>query len=131
MTQDVRERPHHRPAREDQASQVSGESLDAESPRVIERRMVVPLVNELPHGRVVYDPSMLRWALAGGLAGAVLLGLLGWAVASGLWAIRDVGQFGASGPAVATFTASGVGAALGALAGAISAVARLPSREPR
>lgn len=98
-----------------------------ERPQEIDRRVVVPLVDESPAGRVVYHPSIGRFALAGAVVGAFLLGLLAWLVASGVWPLRDVGQIAASGPPVGTFTGAGIGAALGALAGALAAMYRLPA----
>jgi hypothetical protein len=98
-----------------------------ESPQEIERRVVVPLVDELPQGRVVYDHSIATLAIVGGVGGAVVLGLLAWMIASGLWAPRDLGQFAAGGPTVAIVTGTGIGVAVGALVGALIAVYRLPA----
>lgn len=98
-----------------------------ERPQEIERRVVVPLIDEIASGRVVYHESIARSGLAGALLGALTLGFVAWLVASGLWSLRDIGQFAASGPAVATFTGAGLGAALGGLAGALFAVYRLPA----
>jgi hypothetical protein len=90
--------------------------------------LVVPLVDEQQAGRI-YDPSIHRWALAGALAGAVLLGLLGWAVAAGVLPLAGLGQWAAAGPAVGAFTGAGLGVAGGGLAGALLALYRLPPRQ--
>lgn len=98
-----------------------------ERPHVIERRVAVPVVDEIGPGRLVYHPSIAGGALRGGAIGAVVLGVLAWLVASGAWPWRDVGQFAASGEGVAAFTGAGVGAAAGALIGALAALFRLPA----
>lgn len=99
----------------------------AEAPQQIERRIVVPLIDEPEPGRIVYGPAMLLWALSGALIGALLLGAVAWLVASGAWAVAGAGQFAAAGTGVATFTGAGAGAALGALAGALVALHRIPA----
>jgi hypothetical protein len=98
----------------------------AERPQVIERRVVVPVVDEIGPGRLVYHSSIAGLAMRGGAIGAVVLGVLAWLVASGAWPWRDVGQFAAAGEGVAAFTGAGVGAAAGALTGALTALFRLP-----
>jgi len=94
----------------------------------IERRVTVPIVDEFEPGRVVYAASMSRLALVGALTGALALGLIAWIIASGIWSLPHVGQFGAAGPGVAAFTGAGIGAATGALAGALAALYRMPAR---
>lgn len=87
----------------------------------------VALVDEQQAGRI-YDGSILRFALLGGVLGAIALAWLAYAFADGIWTIAGVGQFAAAGVAPATFAGAGVGVALGALAGAIVALYRLPAR---
>lgn len=91
---------------------------------------VVPLVDEVETGRVVYHSSMTLLALLGGFAGALVFGFVAWLIAFGVWALRDVGQFGAGGVGVATFTGAGIGLALGALLGGLTALFRIPARHP-
>lgn len=126
MAQELQKHSEQRAA-ERASEPVVRDTRGSEGPQEIERRVVVPLVDELPEGRIVYHPSIGQFGLAGAAAGALLLGLLAWLVASGVWSLRDVGQFAASGPAVGTFTGAGIGAALGALLGALGAMYRLPA----
>ena len=99
----------------------------AESPQQIERRVVVPLLDEPDPGRIVYRPAMLAGALGGAAIGAVVLGAFAWLTASGLWPIAGFGQFAAAGTGVATFTGAGGGGAAGALAGGLWALSRIPA----
>lgn len=94
-----------------------------------EEELIVPLVDTQAAGRV-YDPSILRWALLGAFIGAVLLGLLCYAIAAGALPIAGFGQFAASGVGVGTFVGTGLGVAIGGLIGALFALYRLPARTP-
>lgn len=119
----------HSPAQHktsDRAAAAGRTSRTHEHAEEIERRVVVPLLDEPEPGRVIYDARITLWALAGAALGAIALGFIGWLIAAA-WPIRDFGQFAASGTTVSTLTAAGVGAALGALAGALMALVRLPS----
>ncbi len=88
----------------------------------------VPLRDEVA-GLRIYDGWILFGAIAGALTGGLLLGLVGYALSTGVMAIAGLGQFTASGNAVATFTAAGIGVAVGGLAGALLGVRRLPGAQ--
>ena len=88
---------------------------------------VVPIVDVHEAGRI-YDRSIGRLALIGALLGGVALGVLAYAVATGVWPIAGFGQFAAAGAAPAAFVGAGTGIALGGLTGALLALYRLPQR---
>lgn len=88
---------------------------------------VVPLVDG-PAAERIYDASIHRLALLGALAGAVLLGVLGHGLAEGWLAVAGLGQWAVSGAGVGAFTGAGLGAAAGGLAGALTALYRMPPR---
>lgn len=88
----------------------------------------VPL-RDAPLEHAIYDRSLLAFALLGALTGGLVLGWLGYAVAEGGLPIAGLGQFSAAGWGVATFVGAGVGVALGALAGGLVALFRLPRAE--
>lgn len=90
----------------------------------------VPLRDEAL-GLRIYDGWILLGALVGALTGGLLLGWVGYALSTGDLAIAGLGQFAASGPAVATFTAAGIGVAAGGLAGALLGAWRLPGARRR
>lgn len=92
-----------------------------------ERDLIVPLVDEHEAGRI-YDRSIHRLAVLGAVAGAAILGWLGWAVAAGSLPVAGLGQWAASGPLLGAFTGAGLGAAAGGLCGALAALFRLPRR---
>lgn len=89
--------------------------------------LTVPLVDEHEAGRI-YDPSILRWALWGGLLGGLLLGWLGYAVAAGDLPIAGLGQWAANGAAGGAVAGAGMGLAVGGLVGALFALYRMPPR---
>jgi hypothetical protein len=90
-------------------------------------RVIIPLVDAQAAERI-YDPSLLHWSLWSAVAGALLLGVLGYALAAGLWTAEGLGQWAASGATVGAFTGTGIGAAAGALGGGLVALYRLPRR---
>lgn len=92
-----------------------------------ERDLIVPLVDVQEAGRI-YDRSIHRLAVLGALAGALLLGGIGYAVAAGALPVAGLGQWAAAGPALGAFTGSGLGAAAGGLCGGLVALFRLPRR---
>ncbi|WP_092994226.1 hypothetical protein [Thiohalomonas denitrificans] len=67
-------------------------------------------------------------AAVGGIVGALLLGIVGFTVASGWAPLPYLGQFAAAGTSLAVFAAAGIGFSIGALIGALVAVVRLPRR---
>ncbi|MCJ8163386.1 hypothetical protein MKJ04_00930 [Pontibacter sp. E15-1] len=87
--------------------------------------LVVGYVNHDPEGRPVYHPIIAKFTLIGAVFLGVLLGWLAYMVASGVWPIRDLGQFSASDNVVATFVGASVGVALGGLIGSIMGVFRM------
>lgn len=91
--------------------------------------VVVPLVDER-EGYRIYAPAMLYFAVLGGIAGAVVFGYLGLALATGWIAVAGSGQWAAAGAGPTTFAGVGVGLAIGALAGALVVLYRLPRRRP-
>ncbi len=121
MAQELQKLPEQQATEQDARTRPTGVRRP-ERPQEIERRVVVPLIDEVASGRVVYHESIARSGVAGALLGAPVLGFVAWLVASGVWSLRDLGQFAARGPVVATFTGVGIGAALGGLAGALIAV---------
>jgi hypothetical protein len=58
-------------------------------------------------------------ATAGGLVGAVIVGILGWSIGAGLLAIPSLGLILAAGPIMAALAGVGVGALLGGIVGAL------------
>ena len=88
---------------------------------------IVPIVDVHEAGRI-YDRSIGRYALVGAVLMGLALGAIAYAIAAGAWPIAGFGQFAAAGTAPATFLGAGVGIALGALAGALVALYRLPPR---
>lgn len=85
----------------------------------------VPL-HDAPQEHPIYERSLLTFALLGALAGGVVLGWLGYAVAEGGLPVAGLGQFAAAGWGVATFVGAGTGVALGGLTGGLIALLRLP-----
>lgn len=114
---------------ETRTAPVADREAPEESHTRSERDLLVPLVDEQEAGRI-YDSSIHRWATWGALAGALLLGGLGWALAGGALPVAGLGQWAASGTALATFTAAGLGAAAGGLTGALLALYQIPTRRP-
>lgn len=91
--------------------------------------VVVPLVDEA-EGRRIYDPRMLRAAVLGGLVGGIIVGFVGFALAVGWVAVAGLGPWAAAGPGPTTFAAASIGIAVGALAGSLFVLYRLPRRQP-
>lgn len=89
---------------------------------------VVPIVDAHKGGRI-YHPRLLRFALVGGAIGLVLLGWISASVESGFMPVPGLGQFSAAGTAVAVVAGGGIGLAVGALAGALIVLYRLPKRK--
>lgn len=87
---------------------------------------LVPLVDR-PEAIAIYDSPLVRFAFIGAIVGAIVLGMLGWFLASGSFSVANLGQLGSAGPAAATYAASGVGAAGGALVGGLLGLRRIPS----
>lgn len=104
------------------------EATDRQRP--VREDLGVPLVDEDEAGRI-YHPSIHRWTLLAAVAGAIVLGWLGYALAAGPLPVSGLGQWAVGGPAVGAFTGAGIGAAAGGLAGALGALYRLPTRHQR
>ncbi len=92
-----------------------------------ESDLIVPLVDTQQAGRI-YDSSLLRFALWGAVAGGFLLGWLAYGLAAGSLPVMGLGPFSAGGNAVAIATGGGIGMAVGALAGSLVALYRMPKR---
>ena len=90
--------------------------------------MPLPLMDRIDGARV-YDSNLLRYAVLFGSVGAVLVGLLGYALASGALAIGGLGQWAAAGDGPATVAGASLGAAAGALAGSLLQLYRMPARD--
>lgn len=85
----------------------------------------VPL-RDAPREQTIYDGSLVTLALLGASAGGIILGWLGYAVAEGPLPVAGLGQFAGAGWGVATFVGAGVGVSLGALAGGLIGLFRMP-----
>ena len=81
--------------------------------------LIVGYTNYDPEGHVVYHPAILKMAILWAIVFGVILGFVGYMISSGVWPIRDFGQFATSGTAVGTFVGAVVGVALGGLIGAL------------
>ena len=68
---------------------------------------------------VVYRPVILHAALIGALIFGVALAIAGYLIATGTWAIVDLGQISAPFPGTAAVTFGGVGMAIGGLIGGL------------
>lgn len=90
-----------------------------------EEDLIVGYTNEGPMGLPIYDPVILNTAAIGALLIGVLLGVISFLVARGVWPIQDFGQFSASQDWVAAITGGGVGIAIGGLAGALLGLNRM------
>jgi hypothetical protein len=87
--------------------------------------MPLPLIDTIEGARV-YNSTLLRFAILFGLAGAFLVGFLGYALASGFLAIGGLGQWASAGDGPATLAGVSLGAAAGALAGGLIALYACP-----
>lgn len=74
--------------------------------------------NEGPH-YVIYRPVILHAALIGAVVVGLALGLMGYLIAEGSWAIVDMGQLSATYAGTTAITFGGVGIALGGLIGGL------------
>lgn len=93
--------------------------------------LIVGNTNYDPEGNLVYDPIIGKLAIWAGIATALLLGILSYLVATGIWPIQGFGQFAAAGPAVAVFTGTSVGLALGGLTGALIGLSKMIKKNKR
>lgn len=91
--------------------------------------VLVPVVDVQDAARV-YDRSILWFTLIGLLLGALVLGLLGAAIATRTAPVAGLGQIAAGGSGPAVVASGGLGAALGGCIGGILAMLRLPPRRP-
>lgn len=82
-----------------------------------EANLVVPKTNFDPEGGPIYHPAIGKGAFWGGLAGGILVGLLAWLVASGVWPVVGLGQLSSGSYGAAAFLGFLIGSALGGLAG--------------
>ena len=73
----------------------------------------------------IYSSELPKYICIGALAGAIVLGVISWLIASGTWLISYLGQFSASGDGVATATGAGAGVAIGGLIGGLIVLMRL------
>lgn len=81
-----------------------------------------------PMGNMIYDSTLGKHSLAGGLTGAVIFGIIAFCIASGIIPIRDFGQFSTSGNGVATFVGACTGVAVGGLVGSLLGIKRLVAK---
>jgi hypothetical protein len=88
----------------------------------------VPLIDHV-EGRRVYDNSILRLGLLFGIAGAIVFGWMGYALASGAVAIAGLGQWASAGNGPGTLAGASLGAAACGLTGALISLYRMPARE--
>ena len=101
--------------------------MNNEAQRSHEPGMPLPLIDRI-EGTRVYDSNLLRFAILFGSLGAVLFGLLGYALTSGALAIGGLGQWASAGDGPATVAGASLGAAAGALAGGLFQLYRMPAR---
>lgn len=87
--------------------------------------LIVGNSNYDPEGNLVYDPIIGKLALWIGIGTALLLGILSYLVAMGIWPVQNLGQFAAAGPAVAVFTGGSLGLATGGLTGALIGLSKM------
>lgn len=80
--------------------------------------------NEGPHA-LIYRPIILYAALIGAVIVGLALGIIGYLIASGSWAIVDLGQISATFTGTTAVTFGGVGVALGGLAGSLYGLSRM------
>lgn len=80
--------------------------------------------NEGPHS-VIYRPIILHAALIGAVVMGLALGLMGYLIAEGSWAIVDMGQLSAPFPATTAITFGGVGVAIGGLIGSLYGLSQM------
>ena len=90
-----------------------------------EADLIVGNTNYDPEGNLVYDPIIGKLALWVGIATALVLGIVAYLVAVGVWPIAGLGQFAAAGSRVAVFTGASVGLALGGLTGALIGLSKM------
>lgn len=89
--------------------------------------LLIPVVNHDPEGKPVYHPAIGKGALGGGLVGGILISLLAWLVASGVWPVEGLGQLSAGGRGAASLMGFIIGSAMGGLAGSLSGLAYMLS----
>ena len=80
--------------------------------------------NEGPH-YVIYKPVILHGALIGAAVLGLGLGIVGYLIATGDWAITDLGQLSAPFAETTAVTFAGVGVALGGLIGSLFGLSRI------
>lgn len=90
--------------------------------------LIVGNTNYDPEGNLVYDPIIGKLTLWVSLATAVVLGIVAYLVATGVWPIAGLGQFAAAGSSVAVFTGASVGLALGGLTGALIGIGKMKKK---
>lgn len=78
--------------------------------------------------RYIYSSDIPDGVIVGAVIGTVILGILAWLVAAGIWPMPYFGQFSASGDGVAAVVGAGVGAAIGGMIGGIIALLKLKKR---
>jgi hypothetical protein len=93
--------------------------------------LIVGNTNYDPEGNLVYDPIIGKLTLWIGLATALVLGIVAYLVATGVWPIAGLGQFAAAGSSVAVFTGASVGLALGGLTGALIGIGKMKKKDKR
>lgn len=86
---------------------------------------IVGTTNQGPHGKPVYHPAILHYALWGTLIGGILFGLFLYLLAEGILPIAGLGQLAAGGEAPATFLGAGFGIALGGVIGGLIGMRKL------
>ena len=80
--------------------------------------------DEGPHA-VVYKPIILNAALVGAVICGLIFGIVGYLIATGAWAIVDLGQISAPFPGTTAVTFAGVGVALGGLIGSLFGLSQM------
>lgn len=80
--------------------------------------------DEGPHA-VVYKPVILYAAIVGAAIFGLLLGISGYLIATGSWAIVDLGQISAPFAGTTAITFAGVGVAIGGLIGSLYGLSRM------
>jgi hypothetical protein len=80
---------------------------------------LISITNFDPNGNRIYHSIIKKGAIYGAVTGGILMGIVGYLLADGTWAIEGLGQMAAGGNDAATFFGFTVGSALGGLTGSL------------